>query len=530
LERFNFEIIYAGISGLLLWLSWPQDGIVWLKFLALAPLLALPEMYPSLSLRRFFLLSYETFLLWNLFTTWWVWNASPEGAVVAITINSFFMAIIFWLGLYVRRNLGIWKGALGLISLWLAYEYFHQRWDLAWPWLLLGFGFANMPEWIQWYEWTGPLGGSAWILGVNYAMARLFRPTEFLFILKRMATALLLIGIPVLLSYLLYFFKSDGHGYTLRISILQPNVDPWNEKFDVMPPKMQVERLLNMAAEVEADLYIAPETALPHIILEKQIKNDSLLGLLRNFIKSKDKSALITGLSTQDIFSSDESHAPYSATLIGPDLYLDDFNTAAFLSKNDSIILYHKSKLVPGPEMLPFPKLLKPLQDKLFGRLGGMIGNLGVQKEPTVFIHPKDSIGIAPAICYESVFPYFMARFIRAGADMVAVITNDGWWGDTPGYKQHFAYARVLAVCLGVPVVQSANTGISGFINAKGDVIKQTAYWEPAVLTSEIQVPFDPSPTFFVKFGDLLGRLGILIGMVLLLLAIRQSFLRNKIF
>ncbi|MDW8418603.1 MAG: apolipoprotein N-acyltransferase [Chitinophagales bacterium] len=511
-----------------MWLSWPADGIVWLKFVALAPLLGLPEIYPQISGMRFFLWSYWAFFLWNLLCTWWVWNASPEGAVVAIVFNSLFMACVFRLGLFVRRQLGVARGALGMVSLWLAFEFLHQRWDLSWPWLTLGFGFANMPEWIQWYQWTGPLGGSAWILVCNYAVARLLRSTDVMVILKRLATALSVIGIPVIFSYFLYFREDHSERVPLRVTLLQPNIDPWHEKFEALSPQAQVRKLLAMAEASPADLYVAPETSIPSILWEHELMKDSLFSAFRRFVLLNPHSAFITGLSTQRLIREEEGPA-LSAEPVGPGLYMDDYNTAAFIT-SDTVILYHKSKLVPGPEMLPFPQVLKPLQQKLFGRLGGMIGNLGIQEEPTVFPLPEKRMHVAPAICYESVFPDFMARFVRRGARLIAVITNDGWWGDTPGYRQHFAYARILAVSLGIPVVQAANTGISGIISAKGDVERQTNFWEPVVVGQTLLVPIRQSPTLFARVGDWPGRLGILVGTLLLLLAIRQRILRHKIF
>lgn len=524
------QFLAATAGGLILWLSWPADGLVWLKFVALAPMLALPEIYPQIRGGRFFLLSYWAFLIWNFCSTWWVWNASPEGAVAAIVFNSLFMALVFRMGLFVRRNMGVVRGALGLVSLWLAFEFLHQRWDLAWPWLTLGFGFATMPEWVQWYQWTGPLGGSAWILGCNYAVARLFRSADPLFFAKRLATALLVIGLPVIFSYIMYFGKDKREIRSLRITLLQPNIDPWNEKFDGLTPQAQVAKLLAMAGSSPADLYVAPETSVPIALWEKELYKDSLFGRFQAFVEAHPGSAFILGLSTQDVFREGAEGVPPSAEPVGDGLYVDDYNTAAFLTSGQPPRLYHKSKLVPGPEMLPFPRILKPLQDKVFGRLGGLIGNLGTQKERSVFRMPGSELGIAPSICYESVFPDFMAGFVRNGARLIAVITNDGWWGDTPGYRQHFAYARILAVSLGVPVVQSANTGISGFISPKGDVLAQTHYWESAILHRTLVIPTSGAPTFFARYGDWPGRLGLLVAGLLLILALRQRWMRHKIF
>src|SRR5207247_2436074 len=108
--------------------------------------------------------------------------------------------------------------------------------------------------------------------------------------------------------------------------------------------------------------------------------------------------------------------------------------------------------------------------------LGGTSGSLGMQKERTVFKtqstinNPQSAIFIAPAICYESIYGDFLSAYIRNGAEFIAVITNDGWWGDTPGYIQHENYARLAAIEFRRDIARSANTGISCFINQKGDI------------------------------------------------------------
>ncbi len=106
--------------------------------------------------------------IWNVATTWWIWNASPPGAVAAFLANSLLMCFP-WLGYKIAKKwLGEKAGYISLIAFWMCFEYIHlQDWGLSWPWLTLGNAFATHPEWVQWYQYTGTSGGTFWILLIN---------------------------------------------------------------------------------------------------------------------------------------------------------------------------------------------------------------------------------------------------------------------------------------------------------------------------------------------------------------------------
>src|SRR5574343_444659 len=80
------------------------------------------------------------------------------------------------------------------------------------------------------------------------------------------------------------------------------------------------------------------------------------------------------------------------------------------------------------------------------------------------FVHCIINLKLAPAVCYESVYGDFMAKYIRSGAEVICIITNDGWWGNTPGHRQHLAYAKLRAIETRKQIIRSANTGISCFV------------------------------------------------------------------
>ena len=133
---------------------------------------------------------------------------------------------------------------------------------------------------------------------------------------------------------------------------------------------------------------------------------------------------------------------------------------------------------------------------------------------------------VAPVICYESVYGEFLAGYIRKGAQLIFVITNDGWWGDTPGYKQHFTFSQLRAVETRRSVARSANTGTSAFINQRGEASLMTAYWEPAVIRASINA--NDKITFYVRYGDYIARISAYVSALLLLITISRTLTGRK--
>jgi apolipoprotein N-acyltransferase len=170
---------------------------------------------------------------------------------------------------------------------------------------------------------------------------------------------------------------------------------------------------------------------------------------------------------------------------------------------------------------MPFPRFFK-FFEKFAINLGGTTGSLGVQKEPTVFCSKANKICVAPIICYESIYGEWTGKFIKKGANLIGIITNDGWWGDTPGYKQHLTYARMLAIEHRRSVVRSANTGISAVINQTGNIIAKTRWWEEATLKNTVNL--NNKLTFYSKFGDWPAHLSLVVSALMILFYIYSRF------
>ncbi len=126
---------------------------------------------------------------------------------------------------------------------------------------------------------------------------------------------------------------------------------------------------------------------------------------------------------------------------------------------------------------------------------------------------PACGVPVGTAVCYESVYGEFCTGYVRKGAQLLAVITNDAWWGNTPGYKQHLSYSRLRAIETRRWVARCGNTGVSAFIDPTGKIVDRTPWWEPALLEGEVQLL--QGQTFFVRYGDMVGRVAVFLFLLL---------------
>jgi apolipoprotein N-acyltransferase len=518
-------LLLSLLSGLLLFAAWPVSPLTFLIFIAFVPLLWLEQQMTRQS--RFFGWTYLTMLAWNISTTWWVLNSTIPGGASAILANSLLMCIP-WLGFYnVKRRLGPAMGYVSLVIFWLTFEYIHLNWELSWPWLTLGNVFASHPGWVQWYEFTGTSGGSLWVLAANSLVFLLLskrlsarRPVPGIPKL-RLFTGIVLLGalliFPLLLSWLLgrnVERQSLAPGTRARgIILVQPNVDPWDEKFAAGKQEAQLQKLIRLSeSQIDSNtsLVVWPETAVPVPINEDEMKSSYFMAPVWNFLKRHPSINLLTGVEGFRFYP-ERDKTPYSIRVPQSDIYQDSYNSAVLLDST-TFQVYHKSKLVPGVETLPsFLKFMSPVFDKF----GGTTGGYARQGERTVLTTFNNTYHIAPAVCYESIYGEFMSNYVRNGADLIVVITNDGWWGNTAGYRQHENYARLRAVETRRWIARSANTGISCFIDPAGAVIDPQPWDKTAVIKRD--VPVSRTMTFYSRYGDILSKVAVAGAIVILL-------------
>ncbi|MFA4867062.1 MAG: apolipoprotein N-acyltransferase [Pedobacter sp.] len=517
----------ALLSAFIMWLAWPPIPYTTpLLLIGLVPLLIAIDRIilknEGKTGKQVFLTAGLTFLLWNTASIYWVYNAisavnnpivSAFVSLIPFGLGALLMTFAFWMYYRLQKVSSKKVAYAGLIAFYVAMEYLHQSWDLAFPWMTLGNGLSGMHQLAQWYEYTGIYGGSVWILLSNilaFEAYKQFRSGANGYLKFRPALIwAIFIILPIALS-LTKYYQYQEKSVPVNVVTVQPNIDPY-QKFGSLSAAEQLNILTHLSdsvAQPNTEYFIWPETAIPERVNEDQIRSNSDFKIAQNFLEKYKNGTLITGIESYKFYTDQQT---LSAQKYDNGTYVDAFNAAVQIENSANVQFYHKSKLVPGVEKMPFPTVLSIL-NPLFEGFGGTVGGYGWQKESGVFF-AYSGIGVAPVICYESLWGEWIGNAVKNGAQFIAIITNDGWWGNTSGKDQHLLYAKLRAIESRRYVVRSANTGISCFINQKGDVIKQAGWWTRTALKADINL--NDELTVYVKTGDIIAKLLCVIALIL---------------
>ncbi|MDQ1097416.1 MULTISPECIES: apolipoprotein N-acyltransferase [Chryseobacterium] len=519
-------VLLTLISAMLLSISWPTYGVPFFIFFALVPLLMMEHGVSKFSGydRKswvVFGLSYLCFVIWNAVTTGWLYGSkNPDGShslmavLFPVLVNSFLYALVFQCYHWYKNAQGTYWGLAFFIAIWMGFEKFHLSWELTWPWLNLGNAFSEYPKLIQWYDTLGATGGSFWILAVNimiFYTVRIWeagRKRKRLIINTLVVTAL--IALPMIISAIRYNTFDEKPVGQVNVLMLQPDLDPYAEKYS--KDSIAIENdLLNLAGKNSTgkiDYYIAPETAIPGrgSISETAFDKSLMLNNIKDFLIKHPGSVFATGISSHRFYSNTDL-LPKDAYQLNPRLWVESYNSAVQVVPGRKVEVYHKGKLVPGVEIFPYMNVLKPLLGNAMLNLGGTVASLGTDKERVAFSNPYNKGKLAPIICYESIYGEFVGDYVKKGANFLAIMTNDSWWGVTEGHKQLLSYARLRAIETRREIARAANSGISAHINAKGEITADTFYGDQTALFAKVNLY--EGETFYVRSGDFLSRLCI---------------------
>ena len=532
---FENKLLLSLSFALFMGLAFPPYGCTALSFVAFFPLLLLdqkldhaPTRSEQNAIKRYIFLGFVAFVL---FTTWWVKNAAWIGLAGGTAMNTIFMYLSWRLFRSIKKHYGNKLGYISLPIFWVGIEHIHLNyWEFDFPWLPLGNAFAAQHTWVQWYEYTGSLGGSLWIWLVNLSLFWLY--IRFKTNTKNQniiyTTGIIcLVAMPIIFSEISYRNQNfaEKKAQKIEIVVLQPNLDPYLEKFEPAQFASQLNDFLHLAQTKitpNTELLILPETSIPSTVFlnEKNWQLDTL----NAFLTKNPNLSILAGALVVQVYAANQTPPP-SARNNGSEYY-DVYNAALLLQNGKPMEIYKKSKLVIGVEKMPYYEQIAFLKH-LIVNLGGTSGQLGTQKNRASFAFGRQNSRIAPIICYESIFGNYTADYVRAAnANIFAIITNDGWWGDTPGYKQHFDYARLRAIECHRNIARSANTGISGFISTTGDAL-QTAGWNKKTALRQ-SLSLHNTQTFYVQFGDIIGLCAAISSLFFVLLRLIKPLITQK--
>jgi len=504
------------LASALLALSFPPFNLSVLQIPAIFLLLRVTML--SDGNRQVILHLYPSFILWNLFSTYWLMMATVAGGVAAIFANALIMVVPF---LIIRklfqRDINPVLNALIAASVWVSYEFLHHNWDLAWPWLTLGNAWSNHIAIIQFISYTGVLGISFWVFATSAILWHL---------VQRRSASLLICSATFFLvfpGFSLYSYLSLGDlktGEAVDVVIVQPNSDSYQPNGGFSSNQELITHLLQLSGAAltdSSDVLIWPENA-----LDTSVQPGSpQLSLIRDSLKVWN-TPLITGSGYIDFYN--DEHAPHVVRETRDGRTYNVFNAALALSPNKEMSIYKKGRLVPIVERFPFVGFFQSID--IFGWVDwGSISGYGKGGEPTLF--EVDSSQTPALICYDSVFPGWVNQFVDEGAGFLTIITNDGWWGDSHGHIQHFAYARLRAIEHRMWIARSANNGISGIISPDGQVELETEYWTEAAFSYRVYT--NSNKTFYGRNGEWFGYTMLLLALIGLTLIFIKKKPENQV-
>jgi apolipoprotein N-acyltransferase len=525
--------VIAGIISGLAWTSWCSGLVLLISFVPFFLienyLFENPKKY---SPNDFFIYILPGFVIFSMITMGWMRVASLTGAICVIMGLSFLMSFVTWLAHIVRLHSGNTMGIITMITFWLTYEYASLNISIVSPWINLGNGLSKDILFIQWYDLTGTGGGSLWILCSNIFLT-LFLVTSLNKKNKRylyLIIWVIILVIPAVFSIYRYNNIVQNNKNGSEVVIVQPNTDPYTEKF-TLPFDVQIKNVIELTGSEITDnteWLITPETTIDDPANLDDLMNDKYVRKFQEELtKHHSHLNIITGLVTYRLYPLMKEPPTMSARKIDASgLFYDHFNSAVQIDSGNTFGVYHKSKLVPGIEM-QFSSGPGRFLTRILPYLGGTKWGYGMQSDRVVFTHTTAGIKIAPVICYESVFGSFVTDYVKKGAQAIFIITNDGWWKNTNGYAQHLSFASLRAIETRRQIARSANTGVSCIIDIRGNRKIETEWWHKTAIRGEIFPETRLTP--YVKYGDLIPGVAAIISAIFFFIIFIALPIRKKI-
>jgi apolipoprotein N-acyltransferase len=515
------------LSGLLLGISfptWPSLHLEPLAWTALVPLLLSLEHEDDFS--SFFRKSWMAMFLFCLITLWWVSLATFVGGILTVLVQSLFSTVPLLVFYHFRKRAGFSMALLALPFIWTAWEWAYMQQDFSLGWLTFGNSQANLLWMVQYADVMGVWGISFWLVTFNVLLLLLFRGKEF-FRVRMSIVTMMAVMIAVPLLYARHVFQHEKRASAsseVRIAVVQPDIDP-HEKWGGFTPEQTLSNLYTLTGQTVRDerpeLVIWPETAIPFYI--RSPENKPYMSSVWRMVERWD-TPLLTGFPDEEPIPVKSSGAEaVAASGAQPVISYAAYNASMLvLPTGAPLQIYRKMRLVPFGERVPYSEYL-PFLERLSFSLSG-ITSWQKGREATIMNFTSregQKVRFANIICYESIFPGLVSTFVRRGAQLLTLVTNDGWYGTSYGPWQHAAIGRLRCIENRRAMARCANTGVTLFYDSFGRSIAETPWWQVSVLTAE--VPLENGITFYTAHPDLVPHICLGVAGVLVVVAVARK-------
>jgi apolipoprotein N-acyltransferase len=523
--------LLALFSGLLFGLAFPPFPIPYLIFVALIPYFYLISKRESLA--EINSITYLTTFVFTLITLYWVGSWTKEAdpflmisGILLMFVNPAVYLIPSTL-FYLSRKLFSKRTAIYLFPLfWVSFEYAYSLTDLRFPWLTLANSLPKFNLFIQAADVIGAYGISLLVLYINlflYLTIQDFYENKKLHKKYTMAVLLLFI-IPLLYGVIrIKLFKMPEEN--IKVGLVQPNLNPW-DKWEAGNLDEQLDLYLELsrtAVKKNAKIIIWPESALPVYLLVGNYFTQ--VNRIQQFADSNDV-FIMTGMPDANFFFDKDEAPPDAKVSKNIGMYYVSYNSILLFSPQSlQVQKYGKMKLVPFGEKVPFVESLPFLGDLIKWQVG--ISSWNVGREQVVFDFVEGvQLKVGGVICIESIYPDFVAGFVQKGANIIAVVTNDSWYGYSSGPFQHKEIAALRAIENRRFVVRAANGGISAIIDPLGRTVQQTKLFERDVLIGDAGI--NNSLTIYSRFPLVIPLTCSFVSIVVILFFIYKKTIDKK--
>lgn len=508
---------FSMISGILLYLSWPDQSLNFLLFFAIIPILFsidyISQSDSKLKFLKIFAVVFLAIYIWQSFSLGWLKAASPRSYQIAITIGAFDLAMIFIPTFFIRKKLGEnWQWVYTICS-WVALEYLNQYWLMGTPYFILGNGFGKSPAWIQSYEYIGIEGGSFFILLTNLAIYLCIKA-----IIKKSnyKTPLSLLFIGILPFILSKFISHDGDGKKIKVAAVHTFTENRITNSDsTIEETFQIMRSKNLN---NVSMVLWPETIISNLGWTTNFVGDKAYQAIEKNIKYSSYSLCLGGYAFSPV--KDIEGNPYVALDKARNMYYQAHNIAFCTNSTGQIQYRAKALFIPFQERIPllnYFQFLKSWADIIGSNT--MISPIETDKN---LLRTNTGEMFLPVLCYESTFPLQMAIW-ATDAEFIALLANENWNKDLRGSEQYLCNNVGIAIQSRTAIVRSSNSGISAIIDANGKVIERRKGRNIGVIKQEIQLK--TSPTFYESIAGFFYNVSSLISIGILLLSFVK---RNK--
>ena len=509
MEKSTFKKILgylpAFASGILIVLAFPVFDLYLLAWIAFVPLLL---SFWGKTSREAFFSGFVFGMVYFFGTLYWIYHSiNHYGGVPFLSSILIVLLLCCYLSLYPALFSGIFSSIIKTTKLpavliapviWVVLEFIRSYAFSGFPWSSIGYSQYKFLSMIQISDITGIYGISFLIISVNGAIVDIILLKKRLKEMPLFPLSYTVVGFSSLFLILMFTFGygtwrlgQERKGKIVTAGIVQGNIEQ-DKKWEPAYQKEVIDTYFDLSREISRsplDLLVWPETSVP-FFFEYDIE---LTEKIIQFQKNLNTNLLFGSVLVKE-------RSP-EKTLLS--------NSAVLLDREGKIVYkYDKIHLVPFGEYVPLRSILFFI-DKIVAGIGDYVPGKYYIKAET------DSGSFGTLICYEIIFPGMVRKFYTKGGDFIVTVTNDAWFGRTSGPYQHFSMAVFRAIENRKPLIRSANTGLSGFIDSNGKIMIKSSLFQRQIMTEKIKT--DTTMTFYTKYGDLFSYLCIVVSVILLL-------------